>query len=540
MPKIPVAPQPAPGEYPAINPDIAGSAFGAAAQAAEQGSRLALYGFDVARAVQSAEDRVAALKAQNLINGDMDRTLEAFSQRIDYETFTADSEAAAKELKKKYEDTYAGNPRVWRAIEPFLESQLQDFHNTIEAKRIGLMTEDFRFQLTMSKDETQNKMASAATPEEKELYRNEYRLQVAAAETLHLITKEQGYAFVKDLDLDAERTEVINGLRSNDIKAIVRTIDKIDAHGFPTIEGADPEWLANAKMTAENRLDTLSDRMTKQANEAATNEAIAALEYWGNDIQAARKELHSRPFQIKHNLTDANGNPDRIRIEQVDTYLDGLRTNVEAAKKDTHDKYEKNLGALFLKGDYKGLIGALSSPDNPLTGDETKTWTNAVKEARKAATEPGPISPVRAAAAITWANDMIARGEDPAKVRYAIIQSPDLTKEDKEQYLNKLESKLGAELEDGRRQGYADIKAMIFPQAELTSAEGILMAMKLAPQKAASIMKAQMALDAWIDEQRKTGKSPTMSEVRLRAQQYAQAMTVTATENLRSKMGEQK
>ena len=103
-------------------------------------------------------------------------------------------------------------------------------------------------------------------------------------------------------------------------------------------------------------------------------------------------------------------------------------------------------------------------------------------------------------------------------IRNHIITTPGLGKENKEQYINKLETKLGKEIEDGRREGYGDIKNIIFPPAKGLSIESLIQT----PQQTYAIMAAQMALDSWINTEVKANRSPLKNEIRRKAQQLAQ------------------
>jgi hypothetical protein len=502
-----------------MSPEAAGAGYGAIEAAAGQVDRQAMFGLAVAQRIQAAGDQVLASRAENEISADIDTALQSYRQRTDYEAFTGDVQATGEELKKKYQAAYSGNPRVWNALEPYLDGRIRQFRNTIETKRIDLLTQDGRFQLDKAKDDTAQKISQAATPEENEAARNEFQLKTLAAEKTGIITKEQGYELRERLDLDAEKAEVIGGLRSTDPRSIVHTLDKIDRHEFKTLEARDPDWLTSARMTAENWLTTVSDKQQKMQDELSVNAAIGNLqETWtlpdgSVDYPAARKQLGSREFQKQFGLVDENGNPQRTRIQQAENYLKAFEGQTKDAEKQVHDKFEKDIGLMYLKGNYAGVLKTLGSPDNVLTGDETRTWTDAVREKQKA----GAADPAQAALAIIRANDMIAKGEDPNAIRSFIVRNPALDKTDKEQYINKLESKLGGEIEEGRRLGYADIKDIIVPPARAFSLDAMIQT----PQQTVAIKKAQMALDGWIDAQVKAGKPLKASEIRIQAHAFA-------------------
>jgi len=143
-----------------------------------------------------------------------------------------------------------------------------------------------------------------------------------------------------------------------------------------------------------------------------------------------------------------------------------------------------------------------------LKGDELKTWSNAVKNAKK---EEIFIDPAENAAEIVIINRQISEGDDPKLIRNRIIQSTKLGKEDKEQYLNKLETKLGREVEDAVKWGSKWIESSIIPKRSQMS--------KLiqAPIETRQTMLAQDALYDWVRSQ----KSPSIDDIKKKAMELA-------------------
>ena len=521
MPEIPTSVSPQEGRYPSISPQAAAQPAAAAENAAEMATRLSMYGQQAAQRIQAAEDHVAALGAKNQIDADIDAAIQSFTQRSDHAAFPADVERMAGELRKKYAEQYANNPRVLRAINPVLESQLQGFQRTIEGKRVQLLQNDGIAELYKSRGAALLKMAETDNPEEKQAYRQEFMDEVAAMQDMNIITAQQQYQLETSFDLNAEKTEVIKGLRSNSIESVQKTLQNIEDHVYSNLESLDPDWLASVQATGVNWLNTLTENTKRYEEELAVNGALGALQEQFTlpdgtiDYMAARKVLANRTFQKEHGLVDEKGNPDRLRIQAVENYIKTFEGEQVNALKEIHDKFEKQIGDHYLKGEYSQLLKALRDPDNPLTGDEIRTWVNAVEEKRNA--DQQGRNETEAALAIIKTNDMLRRGEPIEKIRNAIVQNPYLNITEKKQQIAKIEADIDESIKDGRSQGYRDIIDIIIPAARMIAPEALI----LTPLQSIAIREAQIALDAWVDAQLAKDLRPTKSEIRIQAAKLA-------------------
>jgi hypothetical protein len=247
---------------------------------------------------------------------------------------------------------------------------------------------------------------------------------------------------------------------------------------------------------------------------------------------AADKAIEANPRLASINLRDPKYLPELLPKQRQDKIEKAIaatkifdneqKTKLKELEKEQHDADERNIGDLFMKGSYKDAY-LLAQSSKVLSGDEKRTWANAIDTKTKEIVEK--IDPVVEAAEIVRTNDMISRGTTAVggtlpveAIRNHIITTPNLGKENKEQYINKLESKLGQQIEQGRKEGYDDIKNIIFPPAKGLSVESLIQT----PQQTYAIMYAQMALDQWIDTQMRGKKYPLKNEIRLQAQKFAQ------------------
>lgn len=142
------------------------------------------------------------------------------------------------------------------------------------------------------------------------------------------------------------------------------------------------------------------------------------------------------------------------------------------------------------------------------------------------------IDPFAQASEIVSVNAMISRGYDPDTIRDYVLGSKNLKKEDKEQYLGKLDQKLGREMEEGRKLGYREIESLITPK------RGAMAEVLQTTAEAVAVSKGQMAFDDWIDQQRKQGKTPGLNEMRRKAISLGEAYQVPLAEKVENKEAE--
>ena len=233
----------------------------------------------------------------------------------------------------------------------------------------------------------------------------------------------------------------------------------------------------------------------------------------------ADKAIMSNPGQASIDLQDSKYLPDLLpkqrqdKIEKANAAFKVLGNEQEKKLKEqqkvAHDDEDRRVGDLFMKGEYTQAY-SLAQQSKFLTGDEKRTWATSIESASKVREDE--IDPTIEAAEIVMINDLISKNVNPNVIRDSIIISPRLKSANKEQYINKLESKLSQEIKDGRNEAYKDIVGIIFPRKGTISLDNLIMT----PQQTMGILKAQTALDDWIDSQTKANKYPTRNEIRKR------------------------
>lgn len=180
----------------------------------------------------------------------------------------------------------------------------------------------------------------------------------------------------------------------------------------------------------------------------------------------------------------------------------------EKERKEAHDREENTIGNFFLTGEYEAVIPALMETQH-ITGDEKRTWSDAAKAKIKALDKD--VDKQSQSEAIVAINSMIMQEEDPRKIRNFILTNPNLTPENQEQYLNKVETAVGSEISEGRKSGYIAINSMVDPTSDPIS--GIFKT----SLDAAVAATVQSELDDWIDSQIKKEVPLTTQLIRRKA-----------------------
>jgi len=255
---------------------------------------------------------------------------------------------------------------------------------------------------------------------------------------------------------------------------------------------------ATGEKTIQKFIDESEKTRADQMIEADPASALEALKT-GDFAELAPAD---RQAKVEKAILRKKQSDDAAKVEAADA-----EKKQKEAEKVAHDQEERSIGDLFVSGDYAAIIPALKR-SKYLKGDELATWTTKVKEAVKSG---GTVDKTKQAAEIIKINQMIAGGEDPAKIRNHIAGNPNILPENQEQYIGKLESKLSAEITAGRNDGNTIIHGLIFPKAGLNAAY------QNTPLQTQRTAEAQLALDDWIDDQQKAGKSLTRQEIKQKA-----------------------
>ena len=303
----------------------------------------------------------------------------------------------------------------------------------------------------------------------------------------------------KEAYLKAEQTAIDEINSTNDPVEQARIKKRLEETKGALSQASDPLWLekewigfdAKAKGIGETKAITAAQNHII-GNPAGGSKILKATPFWDRVPDERKPEL----------------------IKSADTakkiFDNELESKEKEAAKAAHDAEERTVGDLYMNKDYAKAYAAAQN-SNLLTGNEKKAWADSINTKLEKRED---INPTVAANEIVKINAMISGEEDPNKIRNYVVQTPNLKKEDKEQYLNKLELKLSSDENEGRKVGYSRIKDIIIPK------RGILNPLTETPQETLNVRKAQDALDEWIDIQKKGKKYPTSTEIKAKADQF--------------------
>jgi hypothetical protein len=337
------------------------------------------------------------LKAENSISADKDRMIEDLARDTDYETMPQRIGEATDKLKNKYEEIYGNDPEIWNAVEPHINSKMEEVKHMATMKGIQLLNQDGQAKLDVRVEKYSQEIAQAPTPEYREALMNDADAVIQKSVSNHIITPAQGFKKQQDLRVGVEKTEVINAHRSSDLAEKDRVLNMIDNHEFKVLEGSEAGqvWLANTKGSIEKSREELQTKMDKKADELSVNHSIASLEKdWTNptdrrmDFDSVMKELNTDQFRKDHGLLDENGNPDRKRIEEVSNYFRGRQAEQDKLQTKEQKQYNGDIADAFAKGNFTQVHKMVVGAGDRLTAEQKESWTKTIEhEAREARSE---------------------------------------------------------------------------------------------------------------------------------------------------------
>jgi hypothetical protein len=520
MPQIPTAGPIRPMSAPRMDPGAAAQPYREMAAGFESLGRLGEYGKQVLDTIKQAENHVQLLKAQNQINADLTAAELSFESRADYQEFADAAAKMAEELRKKYAKQYEKNPNVLEAVNLALDSKILDFQAGVERKRLRLMNEDAKAEAYKMVKSTVLEMAKADTEELKTAKRGELEANLSALVSSHLLTPSERDLMLQNVDADAEDAELIGLLNSMDPLIIKGTIENIENHKYPSLESTNPKHLATVKAALQDKLTQTASAQSKAMDEAAVNAADTALHQTWNingmvDYISANKQLEDPGFQKKYGLVDANGNRDVDRINKVRSSLVASEAMQNKQIDAEHDKYEGEVADAYVKEDFIAVEKMLESAGSRLTPDEKGKWKNSILERRKQREDK--YNDVRQAQAIMRVVEEIRRGRlTPRQIETMIVQS-NLEKNDMEEMIKSLHTKLDKDIRQARDEGFGDIADLIDPKGRQLMLQPLTALTNGEREKVKDIMNAQMSLDIWIRKELEAGRDPKPADIKIKA-----------------------
>lgn len=241
-----------------------------------------------------------------------------------------------------------------------------------------------------------------------------------------------------------------------------------------------------------------------------SSEAVRASRWMDVDPEKAKVLIAGNEFKVSPDKKEALLNAADVAIKQKEREAKAVKLEAKLKEKEFKEEAAKqedtNISKLYRDRKLTQAVAELGKVKF-MEGGKIKVWTDALNTALKDA----PIDKNLQTVEILKINDMISRKEDPDKINDFITTNKNLSFENKEQYLTKLETKQTAEITDGRNKGYKIIQDLIIPK------RGMFEKLLQTPLETQAVVDAQLALDTWIDEQIKNKKPPSSDEIRKKA-----------------------
>ena len=321
MPRIPRGNFPQKIETPQMQRGPIAAPYAAMAEAGRDIERTALWSGGVFQRIQEAQDHVDALKYEHEFEADLNKKLEDYRFRTDYENYDKDGATDLEDLKNKYTGLIGDNSRVLDAFNESFQVHATRYSEAIRAKKAQDITKAGMFQAEQESDIAAQKYVQATSDEERSQIKLEYGNKLGALVKANVLPANYVYDHIKKFNTKAQQTELITGVNSNNPNQIQATIEK----KFPLV---DPVTEATLKAHGENRIDSLNKKIQAEVDKQKTTLAYNDLKRnitldEEPDFNAMYKILGSKAFQEKHGLT----------VEQVHSLSIDLSSEEELARR---------------------------------------------------------------------------------------------------------------------------------------------------------------------------------------------------------------
>ena len=515
-----------------ISPSLVAAPYDVVSKSASEFGAMADYGSKVYSLIQKAEDHTTYLKAENLINGDIEKELDKFKYRIDHDKFSKDAEDIKNTLKQKYQTAYENNPKVWSSVDTYLGKELNNFQKSVDAIRLKRLNEDENLQLNINTEELAQQYIKAGTSEQKEIVGNDFKIKIVDALRNKLITGDDAEKRLKEFPKKCEEAELITAVKGDDPLLIARTLGKLDAGGFKHL---DIKQQAIYKEALEQREEKVKDKIEKKNTELSVNASLGKLEQkWQHpdgsfDFASAEKELNNPDFRKENGLLDVNGNPNRKAINEVETYLHAKRADTENIRKEGVEKEKEKAINLIVGGKY-GEASKLIKQSKFLKNEpEGLTLLNAIRTWSKRTDDD--ISSHEDRSEYVRLNKMIDDGTDPSEVQKEIVKSGHIKSGTAFKLLDRLDKNLETDVRHGITTSNHLLQGLVAPTKGL--GEPVI------PEEVKRVADAQQDLQTWaLAEKKKAtdGKRPplTTKEIVDHAKEIAPQYMMTVDQRMKA------
>ncbi len=273
-----------------INPAMAGLPFAAEEKAGQVISKVGDELNRYAIVEQRAERALKAVKLEQDLKNDVDKTAESYAMRSDYDNFDKDVQTNIASLKQKHIDSI-DDPVLKRAAETTFLNQSYLLQKTIRDKKRVLMGEEAqnRFDVNLTNSLKEYVYANEA---EKPLIKKKIELEGYEMENSHLLKLGSTVKVMQNFDLMAQKQEIDILVRTKPEEAALLLADN---KNWPLIdEGYRNTQLREARGFAATKQATLKtyigDVHEKNMNNATDLVISGSVNINGKNVVLSREQ----------------------------------------------------------------------------------------------------------------------------------------------------------------------------------------------------------------------------------------------------------
>src|SRR5512139_370379 len=260
MPEIPRSIAPESVSIPEASPAQFARGWAALSYGGQQLEDLGQKGMHVASVIERARANVALMKAENMIEADIDKEIESYALRTDYQNFAGSMQEFSKKLNEKYQTEFGNDPIVGPAVQLHLDKQLEHARHTVTMKGVGLLVDEGRYNLDL-KEHRMAEQWALALPSERERIENDMEITWQSAQSGHIISEtDMGKRRERWMET-REETEIIGLTKSSNPAEVQMGMDRLQQKNY--YKNIDSKKQAMFLAAAESHLAVLNNRLEK-------------------------------------------------------------------------------------------------------------------------------------------------------------------------------------------------------------------------------------------------------------------------------------
>jgi len=336
-----------------INPEIAGSPYGALSQTGAAISHSAEKIYDVDERARKKEEEAARVIKLSEVERDtkirLDSYAERFRGREDFDKFEGDADTWMNELKAEMEPKVAGDREASAAFAVYFNRQTAEFKRLARMKKIDIMVKKGLEDFDAAYDEALQDYTTTQDPNRKAVIRNELEIRGQ-------LGVQSGFFFGRDLakkmkqfDKDVQEASITTALGSENTEYIESIIQNIDKGEYPDLKAKEREIYKN---TLRNHMDRVKAKKENEDDKKTIDETYKHLSsIYGLGTTQAPRSTVTKSYQMmydklsdptyleEHKLTPQRKHQLEIILKQEEMYK--LRKYEEVLKSRDLEAFDK-------------------------------------------------------------------------------------------------------------------------------------------------------------------------------------------------------